>query len=176
MSTYLQNTLVANFDVVEIDDITNIYTGNEKTGSLNIYNYDFVRLKEIRDFFTLIPDAWIGYTTITNNTNFEKLAYDIYGNMHYWDIILMLNNRLPLFDNSYDYDILISMTDSALDDYEQNVIKRVMSDAERQEFNTMYLDKLSEQNENNRVVKYIYPEKMSEVIIKMRELDLLSST
>lgn len=156
---YLENTILTNFDTIQIDDTSNIL-GTSNTGKLNIYTYDIQRIQRIYQYIDICPTSWFGYTNINNNTNLEKLSYDIYSDPDYWDVILIVNKRLPLFDNSYDYDVLNNIADSAIERYEEQVYKRKLPEKIKEQFRLMYLDKVTETNEKNRIVKYVYPECM----------------
>ena len=118
MYSFLKNTLL-NFDRINIDDVANI-TSSEKettlniTPSLSIQFYDRNKIQKIKDVISSMNEAWFSYALVPQNATLEKISYDLYESKDYWDILLLVNERMPLFDMYYDYDIISEAGETAL--------------------------------------------------------------
>lgn len=155
---------ILNFDTKDVTDEDGKTQKDSSTKSFKVYDFNSLNIRKIRALMSVIPDSWIGYTKIQNNTNVEKLANDIYGNPDFWDILVILNNRNPLFEWPYDFDVIEHMTDSMITKYEKYVYKKKMSDSSKEKLRKQLYDKISEQNEQFRYIRYIFPENIYEFI------------
>src|SRR5574344_1718437 len=80
-----------------------------------ILKFDYEELDEfiVPDYFSKSNDIsylvqeikdYLEVYKINDNDKLERISYELYGTTDYWDILLLLNGRDPLFDFPYDYD------------------------------------------------------------------------
>ena len=147
MYKYLKNTLL-NFDTINIDDVTNVTISKTEnslnvTPSLNIQFYDRNKIQKIKNVISTMNDAWFSYVLVPQNSTLEKISYDLYESKDYWDILLLVNERMPLFDMYYDYDIISEAGETALQEYENKRLRVKMQ------------ENYEAENENLKIIKYI---------------------
>lgn len=159
MYKYLKNTLL-NFDTINIDDVTNVTISKTEnslnvTPSLDISFYDRNKIQKIKDVISTMNDAWFSYVLVPQNSTLEKISYDLYESKDYWDILLLVNERMPLFDMYYDYDIISEAGETALQEYENKVYrKKILSDV-RERLRVKMQENYEAENENLKIIKYI---------------------
>ena len=159
MYKYLKNTLL-NFDTINIDDVTNVTVSKTEnslnvTPSLNIQFYDRNKIQKIKDVISTMNDAWFSYVLVPQNSTLEKISYDLYESKDYWDILLLVNERMPLFDMYYDYDIISEAGETSLKEYEDKIYrKKILSDV-RERLRVKMQENYEAENENLKIIKYI---------------------
>ena len=159
MYKYLKNTLL-NFDTINIDDVTNVTISKTEnslnvTPTLNIQFYDRNKIQKIKDVISTMNDAWFSYVLVPQNSTLEKISYDLYESKDYWDILLLVNERMPLFDMYYDYDIISEAGETTLQEYENKVYrKKILSDV-RERLRVKMQENYEAENENLKIIKYI---------------------
>lgn len=159
MYSYLKNTLL-NFDHINIDDVENVTTSKNEstlnvTPSLDISFYDRIKIQKIKDVISSMNEAWFSYVIVPQNTTLEKISYDLYDSKDYWDILLLVNERMPLFDMYYDYDIISEAGETSLKEYEEKIYrKKILSDV-RERLRVKMQENYEAENENLKIVKYI---------------------
>lgn len=89
------------YDTIEMDNyiVTDYTSKNFKT----IYE----RLDEF-------PKIMFGTYLMEDNDKLERIAFELYNNEDYWDLLLLLNNRDPLFHMAYYNDYLYSLKNEEL--------------------------------------------------------------
>ena len=159
MYKYLKNTLL-NFDTINIDDVTNVTISKTEnslnvTPSLNVQFYDRNKIQKIKNVISTMNDAWFSYVLVPQNSTLEKISYDLYESKDYWDILLLVNERMPLFDMYYDYDIISEAGETTLQEYENKVYrKKILSDV-RERLRVKMQENYEAENENLKIIKYI---------------------
>lgn len=159
MYSYLKNTLL-NFDHINIDDVENVTTSKNEstlnvTPSLDISFYDRIKIQKIKDVISSMNEAWFSYVLVPQNSTLEKISYDLYGSKDYWDILLLVNERMPIFDMYCDYDIISEAGETALKEYEEKIYrKKILSDV-RERLRVKMQENYEAENENLKIVKYI---------------------
>lgn len=159
MYSYLKNTLL-NFDHINIDDVENVTTSKNEstlnvTPSLDISFYDRIKIQKIKDVISTMNEDWFGYVLVPQNSTLEKISYDLYESKDYWDILLLVNERMPLFDMYYDYDIISEAGETSLKEYENKVYrKKILSDV-RERLRVKMQENYEAENENLKIIKYI---------------------
>ena len=159
MYTYLKNTLL-NFDHINIDDVENITTSKNEstlnvTPSLDISFYDRIKIQKIKDVISSMNEAWFSYVIVPQNTTLEKISYDLYDSKDYWDILLLVNERMPLFDMYYDYDIISEAGETSLKEYEEKIYRKKILSEVRERLRLKMQENYEAENENLKIVKYI---------------------
>lgn len=103
---------------------------------------------------------------ISDNDKLERISYELYGTTDYWDILLLLNGRDPLFDFPYDYDAVYDSARNYVNRYMHYIysgaplIVGTVADALYSEF----LDKNINNNEANRFMFIVKPNKIGDFI------------
>ena len=167
---YLNNKILS-FDNQEVNASDIFIT--EKTGSLGINYYDPIQIRKLQNFFRTLPSGYFGTMKIKNNICLEKISLDLYKDSSYWDLLLLLNLRTGIFEMPYDNDVLYNSVEYNLEYYETKVLKRRLSDKQREEFKERNLEKLSNENDEYKTIKYIYSDMIYTVIQNLYEADLI---
>ena len=159
MYSYLKNTLL-NFDHINIDDVENVTTSKNEstlnvTPSLDISFYDRIKIQKIKDVISSMNEAWFSYVIVPQNTTLEKISYDLYDSKDYWDILLLVNERMPIFDMYCDYDIISEAGETALKEYEEKIYRKKILSEVRERLRLKMQENYEAENENLKIVKYI---------------------
>ena len=159
MYSYLKNTLL-NFDHINIDDVENVTTSKNEstlnvTPSLDISFYDRIKIQKIKDVISTMNEDWFSYVLVPQNSTLEKISYDLYESKDYWDILLLVNERMPLFDMYYDYDIISEAGETALQEYENKVYRKKILSEVRERLRVKMQENYEAENENLKIIKYI---------------------
>jgi hypothetical protein len=147
---YLKNSII-NFD-------------NRENTKYNFEDYFSIDFNKVSDYINSCPKDWFDWYQLQDNSKLEKVSLDIYGDADYWDILLVINKKLALFEMPYDYDAVMNMVDYKIAEYVKEVYKK---DIPVNAYNAM-LKKLKEkyiaENETYRVIKIVRPSKMQAFI------------
>ena len=176
---FMKNTLIDFDQRVETSDIKNIITSDITGRSTMAYSITLVdrkRIAKIEDFVAKIDKDWVREMRIQNNTTLEKISYDLYQTPDYWDLLLFLNLRMPIWDMPYDYDVVSEAGDTAITEFESEVFgkrvsERVMWDgvSTRDRIKNAYQDAASEVNNEFSTLKYVDPSHIYDMINLMYE-------
>ena len=159
------------------------------TNTLLNYNYEELEQFIVPDFFSKKIDLYnilqefidngtiadyMQIYRITDDDKLERISYDIYGTTSYWDILLQLNDKQPLFEMPYSLDTLIESAEEFWHNYSElvyfqaplksSVLEQLISDE---------IEKMKEQNEIFRFIYIIKATKMQEFLKILRERDYL---
>ena len=169
----MKNTLLK-FDYIMDENDKNFLRGNNSSNKVFISLYNFTNIKKMVAIIDRLNDKeYFGYTSVKNNTTIEKLSYDIYKTTDFWDVIILVNNKNPLFSMTYDFDIIYDSVDEYLINYEKRILKRKLNEKEKERLRKTFMEKLSIENEDNRIIRYVYPEKIYDFLQILRENRLL---
>ena len=143
---------------------------------LTQYSYEDYTEKDIKAISKLAElesDTYIDYYIMQDDEKIETISYELYGTTDYWDILMIINNRDPLFDMSYNFDLLSDSTKINVDNYLNNIyngpnIENVNLDYYN-EFVDSYKDEVLEKNEVLRTLKIILPSKIMDFIKIIKE-------
>lgn len=180
---FMENSLLEFDDRLEVEDVSNIVTTDitgKNTLGYSIAEVDRTKIAKIKDFIDKIDDSWIKEMRIANNTTFEKVSYDLYQTPKYWDLLMLLNLRMPLWDMPYDYDVVSEAGDTAIKEFEtevygKKVTEKVMWDgvSTRDRIKNAYQDAATKQNNEFSVVKYVTNTHLYDMINLMYEEGML---
>ena len=165
---YFTNSII-NFDEAEYTDDLGVSNIDGAKTTLIARDYHSVDFCKITEFLDACPSEWFKWTKIYNNTTLEKLSQDLYDSPNYWDVLLVVNRRMPLFEFPYDYDIVELIVDDMLDKYLNNVYKREMSTASQERLREVFLKRVTEDNEVSRYIRYVIPQNLYDFILAGRE-------
>lgn len=161
MATYLSNTLLK-FDNLEAETFD--IGGLTITETYSVKDYTSLNFKEINDFINAMDQTMFDYYQLQNNTNLEKLALDIYGNPDYWDIILIINHKNPLFEMPYDFDTIDLFIETKIASYETDINKNPLSTIAYNNMYKKYSEDRIELNELWRLIKIVKPARLQEFL------------
>lgn len=117
-------------------------------------------------------DGWDDYLDtyrMADNDKLERVSYELYGTPDYWDIILMLNERSPLFDMPYDFDTLSDETSSFINTYANFIYIDAPLDQDRVDALTEeYVNDSLDENETFRYIQVVKPSRISEFILLLK--------
>jgi predicted DNA-binding protein YlxM (UPF0122 family) len=136
----------------------------QKVSDYNISDYNSISFNNIQDFIKELDNNMFSWHQLQNNSNLEKVALDIYGNADYWDILLIINRRNPLFEFPYDFDTLSSMATEKAEKYVNTVFGVDLSAAVLEKMTESYKEKNVVNNEIYRVIKIINPSRIQEFL------------
>ena len=103
---------------------------------------------------------------IADDDKIERISYQLYGTTNYWDILVLLNSKDPLFDLPYNYDLISDNVTNFVDVYKNYIYAHApLSDDERIDILTnQYLNERLQKTETDRFIKVIKPSKLNEFI------------
>ena len=151
----MKNTLLK-FDYEELDEfIVPDYFSKSKDISYLVH--------KIKDYLEVYK--------ISDNDKLERISYELYGTTDYWDILLLLNGRDPLFDFPYDYDTVYDSARTFVNRYVYYLysgaplIVGPVADALYEEFLQKHIDA----NETNRFMFIVKPNKIGDFIKVLKD-------
>jgi len=144
-----------------------------------LLNYDkFSSYKYIANDYTSIltlPElqdtTYIEYVQLDENQTIEQVSYALYGTPDYWDILVLINNRDPLFDMVYSFDIVDGIAGDKVLNYLSNYSGVYKADTFNR-LKTITLADLETKNDNLRTLKIIKPVKMFDFIKIINSINL----
>jgi hypothetical protein len=143
--------------------------GSFKQQTKYIYkDYTDIKYYKISLWDEIKSNEWITYYTLSDNEKIENVSYNLYGTPDYWDLILGINYKNPLFDMIYDYDNLESSVDIYLEKYEQMYFGE-MSDEHKEKLKQIFISDKLKNNEKNRTIKVIKPNRIQDFFRLMKD-------
>ena len=160
----MTNTLL-NYDLEELDEFI---VPDYFSKKIDLYNL----IQEFSSNGTL-GEFLLTYK-IADDDKLERISYDIYGTTNYWDLLLQLNDKNPLFEMPYSLDTVIDSTEEYWNNYSdflyfqsplKSEVLQGLIDAE--------IENMKEINEKYRFLYIIKPTKMQEFLKLLRDKDYL---
>ena len=144
--------------VYEKEELDEFIVSNYFSKDINVHDI-FYELKPYLELYKMMDDDKL-----------ERLSYELYGTTDYWDILLMINERNPLFHLTYNTDILINESEYLIDLYANKIYSHHPLTQERYKALldeiTLNKDKL---NETYRFVYVIKPEFITNAITLLKQ-------
>ena len=134
-------------------------------------DYTSKRVSNIRSMKELNDSAWIEYVELYNDQTIEQISFILYGTPDYWDLLLIINDKDPLFGMCYNFDILERLSDNKVQKYladYSGIYKNDTSDRLKR----ITLKEDQKQNEINRQLKIIKPTRLYDFINLMKSVKL----
>lgn len=128
-------------------------------------SFDFNKMQE---FVKTCTEDFFSWYQAADGDKIEKISHDVYGTTKYWDILILLNDRNPLFDMSYSFDARSEIVEEKLNYYNDNV--KSLNNTRYQELFDEFMHELDVKNELLRAVKIVEPTKITEFIRKGYEM------
>ncbi len=128
---------------------------------------------QIFNIFDTLGDYLDTYQ-IQNNDKLERIALELYGNSNYWDILLMLNDRNPLFEIPYEYDLVEDFAEDSTNYYKNVLYSHPPLNVTRSEIiKAQILEETEINNESYRLIYIIKTEKMNDFISLLKSLSYI---
>ena len=158
------NTLLT-YELEELDEfIVSDYTSKK----VDIYNL----FQEMKDNGTLAD--FLEVYRISDDDKLERISYSIYGTADYWDILLQINDRTPLFQMPYNLDTTFEIAEAMWNNYSDNIYFQSPLDSNLlQSLIDDEIERLKEKNEVYRFIYIIKTSKMNEFLKILRERDYI---
>jgi len=140
-------------------------------GSFISEDYTSKDMKKILELPELSNTEWIEYIELYDNQTIEQISFLLYDSADYWDILVIINDMDPLFDMSYEFDILEQLSENKVQKYLADYSGFYKVDT-YDRLKELVLAKEVEQNEINRQIKIIKPEKLYDFINLVKSVKL----
>lgn len=160
----MQNTLL-NYTLEELDEFV---VPDYFSKKIDLYNL----IQEFSENDTL--GYYLATYKIADDDKLERISYDIYGTTNYWDILLQLNDKNPLFELPYSLDTIIDGSEEYWNNYANFLYFQAPLNSEI--LNNLIdeeIEKMKEQNEKYRFLYIIKPTKIQEFLKLLRDKDYL---
>lgn len=138
------------------------------TDDVNVRDY-FSKDIKIFNLFNEHQDLFVTYQ-IENDDKIERISYELYGTTDYWDILLMLNDRSPLFEIPYGYDPIHDYAKIQIDIYRNLIYSHSPLLLARTD--NLFDDLSEELLDNNETIRTMYiikPSRMNDFIAVLKE-------
>ena len=150
MTKYVSNTVVK-FERRDVD-------------KYNVADYTSKKFSEFDDYVKDLADDFFDHYQMKDDDKIERISLELYGTPDYWDVLLLLNKRIPMFEFALGFDTLSDLTDSKIQKYIDVVYKTGLSNLAKNEMNDDYLNEFLDNNEKFRVLKIVRPSRMFEFL------------
>ncbi len=121
-----------------------------------------------------ILEYYLATYKIADDDKLERISYDIYGTTNYWDLLLQLNDKNPLFEMPYSLDTVIDSSEEYWNNYSNLLyFQAPLNDIVLQTLIDEEIEKMKEQNEKYRFLYIIKTTKMQEFLKLLRDKDYL---
>lgn len=160
MATYLTNSIID--------------YSNRTIDTYDLEDYFSINFKTIYEYVEQCDEDFFDWVQIQNNVTLEKLALDFYGNANYWDVLLVINQKNPLFEMPFDFDSLSTTAEDKIDSYIREIYN---NDIPVSIYNIMYekyKNDLVLLNEEYRIIRIVRPGRIQEFFQKGYEMGCFS--
>jgi len=159
---FLKNTLLVGEKYTRTDETGTLITVLEDYSSLNLPN--------LYEFINQCDKSWFSYIGIGFNDKLERIAHEIYGNAHYWDIIMIINEKSPFDCLPYDDDTIKKMANNKVERY-INITGNLLPVNSYKRLYNKYLKEIEDENEDRYILKIIKPAFIQEFLQQGYERD-----
>lgn len=157
--------MVLNYETQEVGNyIVSDYTSTK----IDLYNL----VSEFQDNGTF--SEYLDLYRISDDDKLERISFALYGTPDYWDVLLQLNDRNPLFELPYNLDTIIDFSEGFWGKYSSEIyfqaelLPEVLKDRIEEE-----VERAKAKNEIYRYIYVIKPSRMNEFIKILRDKDYL---
>lgn len=152
----------------DYEDLGDYIVSDYTSKKIDLYNI----LQEMKDN-NILSDYFDIYRMMDDD-KLERISYSIYGTTDYWDILLQLNDRNPLFEMSYNLDTIVDSVEIFWKKYSNNVyFQSPLNDTVLNELILAEIENMKKQNEIYRLIYIIKTSKMNEFLKILRERDYI---
>jgi len=134
-------------------------------------DYTSKKYRKILEIPELNNTDYIEYIELIDDQKIEQISYTLYGTPDYWDLLVLINDRDPLFDMSYNFDIQEAIAEDIVQKYlsDYSGIYKGNTYTRMKEY-VMY--KIDKETEENRTLKIIKPSRIQEILKLINLLDI----
>ena len=152
----------------DYEDLGDYIVSDYTSKKIDLYNI----LQEMKDNNTL--SEYFDIYRMMDDDKLERISYSIYGTTDYWDILLQLNDRNPLFEMSYNLDTIVDSVEIFWKKYSNNIyFQSPLNDTVLNELILAEIENMKKQNEIYRLIYIIKTSKMNEFLKILRERDYI---
>lgn len=132
---------------------------DDETGTIltSVVDYASINLIKIYEFIDRLDPNWITNSRVGVNDKLERIAYQLYGNASYWDIIMILNKKKPFTCLPYDDDTIKEMAINKVARYKTLNYGSNLPNEDYDRLYNKYFDELESDNNSRFVIKVIKP-------------------
>lgn len=143
---------ILKFDTEELDEFIVPNYFSKKTSLYELFDLTDVNIR-----------LYLSKYKVQDNDKLERISYELYGTTNYWDIILRLNDFDPLFDMSYDDDVILERAEyQAQSIQDDSLFKPTLLDIRKNEIISELDAELKVTNEGFRYIWVVTPDKLQE--------------
>ena len=144
--------------------------GNLKTYNVNDYFSKDIGINNIIDKL----EPFLALYKTSNGDKLERISYELYNTTDYWDILLLLNNRDPLYGMTYDDDAIRQMVRSLIENYQVVVYSHApLNQLRTDNLLEQFVNEAIEENERLRNIIIVKPQEINNFISVLRENNYL---
>lgn len=134
------------FDTEELDEFI---VSDYFSKSINIWDI-FYELEE-----------YLSVYKMDNCDKLERVSYELYGTTDYWDVLLLINDRTPLFDMPYNFETLSDTALASVNHYKNYIYDNAPLNQTRVE--EFYNELMVDTQNKNELFRYIYVVKQANI-------------
>lgn len=149
-------------------NLTNIIIDFENVdrGTFSVEDFTSFDYSKVNKFLNTLDSSYFKWRLCEDNDKLERISYEIYGSEKYWDVLLLINNKNPLFDMTYNHDTLELLSEDRVVEYQKTYSQGVLSDRQYLYLKNIFLSEMSKKNDTMRYIKYIPPILMNDFLNK----------
>lgn len=154
---------VINFDnrTFNIKDIE----GSGATENYSIEDYSSFKLNSVYEYVSTCDEDYFDWYQMENDDKIERISYELYGTTEYWDILLLINKKDPLFDMPYNFDTLTSIAEAKVEVYNDYfALNYDLPESHIDYMTGKYEETIVTENEKKRILRIVDPTKMQDFI------------
>jgi len=130
----------------------------------SITDYTSIDISNILSYVKNSDQTMFDWYQIEDNDKIERISLELYGNINYWDILMIINQRNPLFEMPFDFDTLSNLALDQVEEFIDEVYKKPLGELEHAKMYSKWETKYIANNEIFRIIKIIRPTRMSEFL------------
>ena len=123
----------------------------------------------ILDLSESYDTAYVMYIQFEENQTFEMVSYILYGTTDYWDLLVALNDKNPLYDLFFSDDIIVNYGETMTALYEERVSEQQLPTSTRNMLLDRYKNYGYSINDENKIIKIIKPLVLGDYLKVLRD-------
>lgn len=149
-------TTILNYDKKKVDigipEFSNVSDYHSK--KINLWDIEKTEIQNMLRFYQ-----------ISNDDKIERISLELYGTPDYWDILLLLNGRDPLFDMPYNDGLLRNNAEKNIAFYQNSIfVPSPLRDGIAEVLFNEYLDDSVNENEKLRNIIVVKPSRINDFL------------
>jgi hypothetical protein len=153
---YLQNSIID-------------FTNRINAGTYSIEDYFTFDTRKVYEFIEACDSSdkldYFDWYQMQNDDKLERISLELYKNADYWDILLLINQKDPLFNMPYNFNTVSNMAEDKAIKYAEKINNQTTLPQEHIDYLiATYQNEFEIQNELYRPLRIVKPNKMQEFI------------